>query len=95
MRKTLKRETAILLIIALVCMSIFAMVGDDPALVTARTGIVTALAIPILGFAAAAFVCHSFVTDGRIQFLGDCTHDLAGHTVELPDLAAVGHGDAL
>lgn len=29
--------------------------------------------------------CHSFVTDGRIQFLGDCTHELAGQTVELPD----------
>lgn len=31
-------------------------------------------------------VCHSFVTDGRIQFLGDCTHELAGQTVDLPDL---------
>ena len=30
-------------------------------------------------------VCHSFVTDGRIQFLGDCTHKLAGQTVDLPD----------
>lgn len=30
-------------------------------------------------------VCHSFVTDGRIQFLGDCTHELAGQTVELPE----------
>jgi hypothetical protein len=30
-------------------------------------------------------VCHSFVTDGRIQFLSDCTHALAGQTVELPD----------
>lgn len=29
------------------------------------------------------FVCHSFVTDGRIQFLSDCTHTLAGQTVEL------------
>lgn len=28
-------------------------------------------------------VCHSFVTDGRIQFLGDCTHHLAGQTVDL------------
>ncbi|MAM25812.1 MAG: ammonia monooxygenase [Rhodobacteraceae bacterium] len=32
-------------------------------------------------------VCHSFVTDGRIQFLNDCTHALAGQTVELPDLS--------
>lgn len=29
--------------------------------------------------------CHSFVTDGRIQFLNDCTHALAGQTVDLPD----------
>src|SRR5574343_611692 len=31
-------------------------------------------------------VCHTFVTDGRIQFLSDCTHALAGQTVELPDV---------
>lgn len=31
-------------------------------------------------------VCHSFVTDGRIQFLGDCTHSLAGQTVDLPPI---------
>ena len=30
-------------------------------------------------------VCHSFIRDGRIQFLGDCTHHLAGQTVDLPD----------
>jgi len=30
-------------------------------------------------------VCHSFVTDGRIQFLTDCTHALAGQTVDIPD----------
>ncbi len=30
-------------------------------------------------------VCHSFVTAGRIQFLGDCTHALANQTVSLPD----------
>lgn len=29
--------------------------------------------------------CHSFVTDGRIQFLDDCSHALAGQTVDLPD----------
>ena len=33
-------------------------------------------------------VCHSFVTDGHIQYLGDCTHHLANQTVELPDWAA-------
>lgn len=30
--------------------------------------------------------CHSFVTDGRIQYLGDCTHALAGQTVEMLDV---------
>lgn len=29
-------------------------------------------------------VCHSFVTSGRIEFLTDCTHELAGKTVDLP-----------
>lgn len=29
--------------------------------------------------------CHSFVTDGKIQFLSDCYHGLAGQTVEIPD----------
>ena len=28
--------------------------------------------------------CHSFVREGRIQFLHDCTHALTGQTVELP-----------
>lgn len=31
-------------------------------------------------------VCHSFVRDGRIEFLSDCTHALAGQTVDLPEL---------
>lgn len=29
--------------------------------------------------------CHSFVRDGKIQFLNDCTHELAGKTVDLPE----------
>lgn len=28
--------------------------------------------------------CHSFITDGNIQFLNDCSHELAGKTVPLP-----------
>ena len=28
-------------------------------------------------------VCHSFVTDGQIRFLNDCTHKLAGQTTPL------------
>lgn len=30
-------------------------------------------------------VCHSFVTDGKIQFLGDCTHAHANETLEIPE----------
>lgn len=30
-------------------------------------------------------VCHTFVTDGKIQYLGDCTHALANQTIDLPD----------
>lgn len=31
-------------------------------------------------------VCHVFIRDGRIEFLGDCTHALAGQTVDVPEL---------
>lgn len=30
--------------------------------------------------------CHSFVRDGRIEFLSDCTHAMAGKTVDLPEI---------
>lgn len=29
--------------------------------------------------------CHSFVTNGRIEFCGDSPHALAGQTVDLPE----------
>lgn len=31
-------------------------------------------------------ICHSFIRDGKIIFLNDCTHALAGQTVDLPDI---------
>lgn len=31
-------------------------------------------------------VTHVWVNDGMVQFLGDCTHDLAGKTLPLEDL---------
>ena len=31
-------------------------------------------------------VCHSFLRAGVFEFLGDCTHALAGQSVPLPDL---------
>jgi len=36
-------------------------------------------------FDSVPMVCHSFVTDGKIQYLNDCTHELAGQTLEIPD----------
>lgn len=33
-------------------------------------------------------VCHYFLREGKIQYLGDCTHELAGQTVPLPDIPA-------
>lgn len=30
--------------------------------------------------------CHTFVRDGVVEFLGDCSHDLAGQSHPLPDL---------
>lgn len=34
-----------------------------------------------------SFRCHSFVTDGKIRFLDDCSHELKGQTIELPDFS--------
>lgn len=31
------------------------------------------------------YSCHSFIRDGKIQFLSDSTHELTGQTVDLPD----------
>lgn len=30
--------------------------------------------------------CHSFVRDGKIQFLSDCFHEYAGQTLDLEDI---------
>jgi len=30
--------------------------------------------------------CHTFIRGGMVEFLGDCTHALAGQTLPLPDL---------
>lgn len=31
-------------------------------------------------------ICHSFIKEGMIQFLDDCTHELKGQTVNLPNI---------
>jgi hypothetical protein len=38
------------------------------------------------GVVIEATCCHYFLQNGRLQFLSDCTHDLRGQTVDLPDL---------
>lgn len=38
-------------------------------------------------------VCHSYVTEGKIIFLPDCTHKLSGQTVEIPDWDDLGSGE--
>jgi hypothetical protein len=31
--------------------------------------------------------CHLYMRDGRLEFLGDCSHALAGKTVEMEPIA--------
>jgi len=31
-------------------------------------------------------VCHSFIRDGQIQYLNDCTHELAGKTIDMEEV---------
>jgi len=33
-----------------------------------------------------AVVCHSWVNDGKVQFLSDSTHEFAGQTLDLLDV---------
>ena len=33
--------------------------------------------------------CHSFIREGKIEFLSDCTHALAGKIIDLPDLNTI------
>lgn len=43
------------------------------------------LLVNVGGACPTAPICHSYITDGKIQYLPDCTHALAGKTVEIPD----------
>jgi hypothetical protein len=38
------------------------------------------------GWSDESTICHSFIKGGQWQFLGDCTHAMAGQTVPLPPL---------
>lgn len=35
--------------------------------------------------------CHSFVANGRIEFLSDCIHEFAGKTIDLPEWTGFCH----
>lgn len=30
--------------------------------------------------------CHLFVKDGKIEYCGDCTHELSGKTIEMEEI---------
>lgn len=30
-------------------------------------------------------ICHSFIRNGKIEYLSDCTHNLAGKTIDMVD----------
>lgn len=32
-------------------------------------------------------VCHTWINDGKAQFLADCTHELAGQTMDLREVS--------
>ena len=40
---------------------------------------------------AGSSVCHYFIRAGKIQYQGDCTHQLRGLTVDLPDFPSDRH----
>lgn len=31
-------------------------------------------------------VCHTWINDGKVQFLSDCSHEFAGQTLDLLDV---------
>ncbi len=37
------------------------------------------------GLYVTGFRCHSFIKEGQIEYLSDCTNKLAGQTVQLPE----------
>ena len=34
-------------------------------------------------------VCHSFIRNGKIEYLSDCTHELAGKTIDMVDIEQI------
>lgn len=43
--------------------------------------------LPSVFYNEETYRCHSFITNGKISFLADCTHKLAGkQNIELPEM---------
>ena len=42
--------------------------------------------IKVESFDGKPTVCHSFINDGKIKYLSDCTHELANKTVDLKNV---------
>ncbi len=40
---------------------------------------------PSIHYPTSGSRCHCFIEDGKIRFLADCDHELAGQTVEIPE----------
>lgn len=73
------------------CAHTIPVAGDNPQQVWGWNGSVEAPTFtPSINYTDPDHHCHSFVMAGRIQFLGDCDHALAGQTVELPDWSKSG-----
>ena len=53
--RTMKRELAVAMVIMLFALAWFAMKGDDAAIITAKGSLITALAWPVISYAALAF----------------------------------------
>lgn len=37
-------------------------------------------------FGGGSKLCHSFIRNGKIQYLNDCQHSYAGYAIELPEI---------
>lgn len=62
--------------------------GDRPGGIWGFDGNLDAptIAGSVLTHGGNGFVCHAFVRDGLWEFLGDCTHPLAGQIVSMVPL---------
>ena len=61
-----------------------------PSILTKGTESVTDEQIAAIGrgeqITPVPVVCHTWITDGQVIFLDDCTHELAGQTLDLLDI---------